>query len=170
RGQRRAGAGAAAGALASGRPAAAEAAAEALGAAAAQLGVPGEGLVLGDAAGLSVRNAVSPAQLAALVRGVVVSAEPGLALVADSLPIAGLTGTLATRFTPDDAASAGGAGVVRAKTGTLNAVTGLTGHGVPADGRLLVFSFLAAGLEGNTVQARAAADRAAALLAGCGCR
>ncbi|MHA7280161.1 D-alanyl-D-alanine carboxypeptidase/D-alanyl-D-alanine endopeptidase [Arthrobacter sp. MDT2-2] len=154
----------------SGRPASFGGATDALAAAAARLGVPGEGLTIGDAAGLSVRNAVSPAQLAVLVRGTTTSDEPGLAAVARSLPIAGLTGTLATRFDADDGPAAGGAGTVRAKTGTLNAVTGLTGHVVTADGRLLVFSFLAAGLDGTTAEARDAADSAAALLAGCGCR
>ena len=157
-------------ALDSGRPASFGGATESLVAAAARLGVPEEGLVIGDAAGLSTRNAVSPAQLAALVRGTTTSEEQGLAAVAQSLPIAGLTGTLATRFNADDGPAVAGAGTVRAKTGTLNAVTGLTGHVVTADGRLLVFSFLAAGLDGNTAEARAAADRAAAVLAGCGCR
>lgn len=160
-------------ALESGRPASFGGATEAITAAAVRLGVPQEGLSVGDAAGLSVRNAVSPAHLAQLVRGTTTSQEPGLAAVARSLPIAGLTGTLATRFTAEDGAGAGagaGAGTVRAKTGTLNAVTGLTGHVVTADGRLLVFSFLASGLDGTTAEARAAADRAAGLLAGCGCR
>ena len=157
-------------ALDSGRPASFGGATEALTAAAARLGVPQEGLLVGDAAGLSVRNAVSPDQLATLVRGTTTSGEEGLAAVARSLPIAGLTGTLAARFTPDAGPARAGAGLVRAKTGTLNAVTGLSGHVVTADGRLLVFSFLALGLEGNTAEARAAADAAAAVLAGCGCR
>jgi D-alanyl-D-alanine carboxypeptidase/D-alanyl-D-alanine-endopeptidase (penicillin-binding protein 4) len=156
-------------ALDSGRPASFGGATEALTAAAARLGVPQEGLLVGDAAGLSVRNAVSPEQLAVLLRGTTTSDEQGLAAVAESLPIAGATGTLATRFTADDGPARPGAGVVRAKTGTLNAVTGLSGHVVTADGRLLVFSFLALGLEGNTVEARGAADGAAAVLAGCGC-
>ncbi|MBG6225178.1 D-alanyl-D-alanine carboxypeptidase/D-alanyl-D-alanine-endopeptidase (penicillin-binding protein 4) [Arthrobacter sp. CAN_A2] len=154
----------------SGRPASSGGGTEAIAAAAVRTGVPGEGLLVGDAAGLSARNAVSPAQLAALMRGITTSERPGVAAVAGSLPIAGLTGTLATRFTAADGPAAAGAGTVRAKTGTLNAVTGLTGHVVTADGRLLVFSFLAAGLDGTTVEARAAADRAAAILAGCGCR
>ncbi|WDF33453.1 D-alanyl-D-alanine carboxypeptidase/D-alanyl-D-alanine-endopeptidase [Arthrobacter agilis] len=156
-------------ALGSGRPASFGGATDALGAAATHLGVAAEGLMIGDAAGLSVRNAVSPAQLALLVRATTVSTDPGLSVVARSLPIAGLTGTLSQRFTAGQPAAAG-AGTVRAKTGTLNAVTGLTGHVVTVDGRLLVFSFLAAGLDGNTAEARAAADRAAAILAGCGCR
>ncbi|WP_258058804.1 D-alanyl-D-alanine carboxypeptidase/D-alanyl-D-alanine-endopeptidase [Arthrobacter sp. B1805] len=157
-------------ALDSGRPASFGGATEALTIAATRLGVPEEGLIVGDAAGLSVRNAVSPHQLAALLRGTTTSTDPGLAAVAQSLPIAGLTGTLEERFTPDAGPAAAGAGTVRAKTGTLNAVTGLSGHVVTADGRLLVFSFLAAGLEGSTIEARAAADAAAAVLARCGCR
>lgn len=157
-------------ALQSGRPASFDGATEALSAAAGLVGIPAEELTVGDAAGLSVRNSMSPAQLATLIRGTTTSDEPGLAAVARSLPIAGATGTLAARFTPDDGATAAGAGTVRGKTGTLNAVTGLSGHVVTADGRLLVFSFLAAGLDGNTTEARAAADRAAALLSGCGCR
>ncbi|MHA7282598.1 D-alanyl-D-alanine carboxypeptidase/D-alanyl-D-alanine endopeptidase [Arthrobacter sp. TMS2-4] len=157
-------------ARASGRPASSGGATEAIAEAAVRTGVPEEGLLVGDAAGLSTRNAVSPAQLAALMRGITTSDRPGVAAVAGSLPIAGLTGTLSSRFTAEHGPAAGGAGTVRAKTGTLNAVTGLTGHVVTADGRLLVFSFLAAGLDGATVEARAAADHAAAILAGCGCR
>lgn len=154
----------------SGRPASFGGATEALAAAATRAGVAGEGLAFGDAAGLSARNAVSPAQVAALVRATTTSADPGIAAVAASLPIAGLTGTLAPRFTPEDPDARPGAGTVRAKTGTLNAVTALSGHVVTVDGRLLVFSFLATGLDGNTVEARSSADHAAALLAACGCR
>ncbi|THJ65133.1 D-alanyl-D-alanine carboxypeptidase/D-alanyl-D-alanine-endopeptidase [Arthrobacter echini] len=161
-------------ALGSGRPASFDGATQALTAVAASLGVPVEGLLIGDAAGLSVENAVSPEQLAALIRGITTSADPSLAAVARSLPIAGATGTLTERFSASESASgsasAAGAGVVRAKTGTLNAVTALSGYTVTVDGRLLVFSFLAAGLDGNTAEARSAADGAAAVLSTCGCR
>lgn len=157
-------------ALDSGRPASFGGATEALAVAAAGIGVPEESLLIGDAAGLSVRNAVSPEQLAILMRATTASEEPGLAAVAGWLPIAGLTGTLATRFSAEDGPAVAGAGTVRAKTGTLNAVTALTGHVVTSDGRLLVFSFLAAGLDGATVEARSAGDGAAAVLAACGCR
>lgn len=133
-----------------------------------QLGVATEGLVVGDAAGLSPRNAVSPAQLAAVVRALAVSEDQGAASVLTGLPIAGLSGTLQDRYELEGPA-ADGAGLVRAKTGTLNAVTALSGYVVTADGRLLVFSFIAGDLDGNTVAARTAIDRAAAVLAGCGC-
>jgi D-alanyl-D-alanine carboxypeptidase/D-alanyl-D-alanine-endopeptidase (penicillin-binding protein 4) len=86
------------------------------------------------------------------------------------LPVAGLSGTLAERFDGGRAAAPDGAGVVRAKTGTLSAVTALSGYVVTAEGRLLAFSLMASGIEGRTLEARDAVDRAAALLASCGCR
>ena len=81
--------------------------------------------------------------------------------------MAGLTGTLGDRYT--DAASAAGAGLVRAKTGTLNTVIALSGYVVDADGRLLVFSFVGNGLTPGAAN-KAALDRSAAVLARCGCR
>ncbi|GAA1336379.1 D-alanyl-D-alanine carboxypeptidase/D-alanyl-D-alanine-endopeptidase [Arthrobacter roseus] len=134
-------------------------------AAVARLGVSVDGLVLADASGLSLRNAMSAAQLAAVVRTMINSDRPGLQEVLDGLPVASLDGSLAERF--DDAA---GAGVVRAKTGTLFTATSLSGYVVDRDGRLLVFSFIGNGLASNTLQARAAVDAAASALAGCGCR
>lgn len=156
-------------ARASGQPASFGGATQTIDRVLAQLAVPTESLAVSDAAGLSPRNEVSPAQLAAVVRAMVVSDDPALTSVLTGLPVAGLSGTLQGRYEPDTAMAAG-AGLVRAKTGTLNAVTALTGYVVTAEGRLLVFSFIAGGLEGNTGEARAAIDRAAAALAGCGCR
>lgn len=131
----------------------------------ANLGVSVDGLVLADASGLSLRNRMSAAQLAAVVRTLINSERPGLPEVLEGLPVASLDGSLAERFR-----DAAGAGVVRAKTGTLFTATSLTGYVVDRDGRLLVFSFIGNGLESNTVQARAAVDAAASALAGCGCR
>lgn len=156
-------------AQASGQPASFGGATETIDRVLGQLAVPTQSLMVSDAAGLSPRNEVSPAQLAAVVRALVISEDPSLAAVLAGLPVAGLSGTLQDRYEPDTAAAAG-AGLVRAKTGTLNAVTALSGYVVTAEGRLLVFSFIAGGLDGNTGEARAAIDRAAASLAGCGCR
>lgn len=156
-------------ARASGQPASFGGATDTIDSVVGQLGVPGEGLAVSDAAGLSPRNEVSPAQLAAVVRALANSGDPGLVSVLSGLPIAGLSGTLQDRYEVEGPA-ANGAGLVRAKTGTLNAVTALSGYVVTVDGRLLVFSFIAAGLDGNTVAARTAIDRAAAAIAGCGCR
>ncbi|MCU1511753.1 MAG: D-alanyl-D-alanine carboxypeptidase/D-alanyl-D-alanine-endopeptidase, partial [Arthrobacter sp.] len=68
-----------------------------------------------------------------------------------------------------DASTARGAGLVRAKTGTLNTVTALSGYVVDADGRLLVFSFIGNGLTPGAAN-KTALDRTASVLAGCGCR
>jgi serine-type D-Ala-D-Ala carboxypeptidase/endopeptidase (penicillin-binding protein 4) len=133
-----------------------------------RLGVPAEGMILADASGLSARNRLSARQLVQTVRILAGGEAPGMAAALQGLPIAGLTGTLDERFAEGPAAA--GAGLVRAKTGTLNEVTALSGYVVDADGRLLVFAFVANGLEGTTAEARAATDRAAAVLAGCGCR
>ena len=86
----------------------------------------------------------------------------------DGFPIAGLTGTLDTRYGDDSTVR--GAGLVRAKTGTLNTVLALSGYVVDADGRLLVFSFIGNGLTPGATGNRDALDRAAAALAACGCR
>ncbi|MHA7263005.1 D-alanyl-D-alanine carboxypeptidase/D-alanyl-D-alanine endopeptidase [Arthrobacter sp. TMN-37] len=154
---------------AAGGPASSDGAAAVLADTADRLGLEGEGLRIGDAAGLSVDNSATPAQLAALLHAAASSERPALAGLPGLLPVAGLSGTLRERFAPD-APTAGGAGVVRAKTGTLNAVTALSGYVVTAEGRLLAFSLMASGVEGRTAEARDAVDRAAAALAACGCR
>lgn len=134
------------------------------------LEVATDSMVLGDAAGLSPRNRVAPRQFADVIRILLRADERPLRHVLHGLPVASLSGTLAERYDDRDAPAFAGAGLVRAKTGTLNAVTALSGHVVSADGRLLVFSFIASGLEGTTEPARAAVDNAAAVLAACGCR
>jgi D-alanyl-D-alanine carboxypeptidase/D-alanyl-D-alanine-endopeptidase (penicillin-binding protein 4) len=72
-------------------------------------------------------------------------------------------------------ASAGSpaAGIVRAKTGTLSGVDAIAGITVDADGRALVFAFLAYGSPDPTVvpsPTQEALDRLTAGLASCGCR
>ena len=66
--------------------------------------------------------------------------DPRLRAALSGFPVAALTGTRGDRYT--DAASAAGAGLVRAKTGTLNTVIALSGYVVDADGRLLVLSLI----------------------------
>lgn len=155
---------------ASGRPASFGGGLETIGEVITELEVPTEGMVLGDAAGLSPRNRVAPRQLADVMRTLLRSDSRALRHVLHGLPVASLSGTLADRYDDGDSPVFAGAGLVRAKTGTLNAVTALSGHVVSADGRLLVFSFIASGLNGTTDPARAAVDAAAAVLATCGCR
>jgi len=79
------------------------------------------------------------------------------------LPVAGVTGTLTDRFAT--AGTSAGRGVVRAKTGTLTGVNSLSGLVRDTQGRLLAFSFIADGSPGPVLDARAALDRGASVLA-----
>ncbi len=132
------------------------------------LGVSTEGMSINDASGLTPGNRVPAATIAAVL-AIIASTDQPVARVRATLPIAGLTGTLTDRFTAP--AARAGAGVVRAKTGTLTGVSALAGTVVDAEGRLLVFSALADRVPtAGTEAARAALDRVSAVLAGCGCR
>jgi D-alanyl-D-alanine carboxypeptidase/D-alanyl-D-alanine-endopeptidase (penicillin-binding protein 4) len=131
------------------------------------MGVPTDSLRAADVSGLAPANRVSARQLTDVVRAMTSGTDPRLRAALSGFPVAGLTGTLGDRYT--DAASAAGAGLVRAKTGTLNTVIALSGSVVDADGRLLVFSFVGNGLTPGAAN-KAALDRSAAVLAGCGCR
>ncbi|WP_053715819.1 D-alanyl-D-alanine carboxypeptidase/D-alanyl-D-alanine endopeptidase [Saccharothrix sp. NRRL B-16348] len=82
-----------------------------------------------------------------------------------ALPVAGGSGTLATRY---EQWGAGGRGWVRAKTGTLTSVNSLAGVVVDVDGRLLVFAFMSLSAENND-KVRGALDEMAAALRTCGC-
>ncbi|GLX00675.1 D-alanyl-D-alanine carboxypeptidase/D-alanyl-D-alanine-endopeptidase [Microtetraspora sp. NBRC 16547] len=94
-----------------------------------------------DGSGLSIKNRITPTALARLLAASVLPANPDLHSLVSGLPIAGYTGTLHNRY--DSAGSEAGAGLVRAKTGTLNGVNTLAGIAYTADGRLLAFAFMA---------------------------
>jgi D-alanyl-D-alanine carboxypeptidase/D-alanyl-D-alanine-endopeptidase (penicillin-binding protein 4) len=132
----------------------------------ATLGVPTAGVSLQDTSGLSHRDRVTPRALVTVLRDAISPTHQRLRSILEGLPVAGLTGTLATRYLTKPTSSA--AGVLRAKTGTLTGVNALSGLVVDRSGRLLVFSFLAtdAPLPGITVPA---IDRLAARLVRCGC-
>jgi D-alanyl-D-alanine carboxypeptidase/D-alanyl-D-alanine-endopeptidase (penicillin-binding protein 4) len=131
------------------------------------LGVDVTGLTLYDASGLSHLDRVSPHTLVQVVQLAAGNGHPELRELLDGMPVAGLTGTLATRYRHGP--SAAGAGVARAKTGTLAGVNTITGVVVDADGRLLAFALMTDRASGPTA-AEAALDRVVARLAGCGCR
>ncbi len=134
----------------------------------AELKIPSAGLRAVDLAGLTLDNRVSARQLSAVVRAMTSGPDSRLRSALAGFPVAGLTGTLGSRYT--DTSTAGGAGLVRAKTGTLNTVIALSGYVVDADGRLLAFSFLGNGLTPGAAGNKEALDRTASVLAGCGCR
>ena len=154
-------------ALGAGRPGSSDDAIAAVLAQVRDMGVPTDALRAADVSGLALANRVSARQLTDVVRAMTSGTDARLRAALTGFPVAGLTGTLGDRYT--DAASAAGAGLVRAKTGTLNTVIALSGYVVDADGRLLVFSFVGNGLTPGAAN-KAALDRSAAVLAGCGCR
>ncbi|MFJ4209499.1 D-alanyl-D-alanine carboxypeptidase/D-alanyl-D-alanine-endopeptidase [Paenarthrobacter sp. NPDC089675] len=134
----------------------------------ADLGIATDSMELADVSGLALDNQVSARTFAEVVRAITSGPELSLRAALDGFPVAGLTGTLDNRYV--DPGTAGGAGLVRAKTGTLNTVIALSGYVVDADGRLLVFSFIGNGLEPGAAGNKAAMDRSASVLAACGCR
>jgi serine-type D-Ala-D-Ala carboxypeptidase/endopeptidase (penicillin-binding protein 4) len=135
-----------------------------------ELGLPRDGVRIADGSGLDREGKVT-AEL--LTETLALAAEPGhpeLRATLTGLPVAGFTGTLADRYDPDGGLPAGeGAGLVRAKTGTLTGVNSLAGTAITPDGRMLVFAFLADDTV-NAIEAQTALDTAAAALASCACR
>jgi D-alanyl-D-alanine carboxypeptidase/D-alanyl-D-alanine-endopeptidase (penicillin-binding protein 4) len=155
-------------AAAAGQPGSNDGATAAVRAQLAEAGIPADAVTLVDVCGLAMGNQVSARQLAEVVRVITTGTDERLRAALDGFPVAGLTGTLNTRYRDDSTAR--GAGLVRAKTGTLNTVLALSGYVVDADGRLLVFSFIGNGLTPGAAGNRAALDQAATALAACGCR
>lgn len=133
-----------------------------------ELGVDTGTMKLADVSGLALANQVTARQFSEVVRAITSGPDTRLRAALAGFPVAGLTGTLGDRYA--DAATAQGAGLVRAKTGTLNSVIALSGYVVDADGRLLVFSFIGNGLTPGAAGNKAALDRSASVLASCGCR
>ncbi|WP_280689820.1 D-alanyl-D-alanine carboxypeptidase/D-alanyl-D-alanine-endopeptidase [Kitasatospora sp. GAS204B] len=134
----------------------------------AGLGLPMAGVQLNDGSGLNVNNTIPPIVLSDLLTLAASADHPQLRAVLTGLPIAALTGTLDKRFVQAQG-SADGAGVVRAKTGTLSGVNTLAGTVVDADGRLLAFALMTrTNVDANA--ARAAMDRIVAKLVLCGCK
>ena len=155
-------------ASASGKPASNDGAVAAVLQQLEELKIPSATLRAADLAGLTLANQVSARQLSAVVRAMTTGADSRLRSALAGFPVAGLTGTLGSRYT--DTSTARGAGLVRAKTGTLNTVIALSGYVVDADGRLLVFSFIGNNLTPGAAGNKAALDRTASALAACGCR
>jgi len=122
------------------------------------------GVELFDGSGISTKDRVPPAILAQVVSLAVQGTTPALRNLLTGLPVAGVSGSLADRFTDDGSKS--GAGWVRAKTGSLEVTYALAGYVPDVDGRILVFAFNSNGVNGRT---RAAQDAVAAGLRGCGC-
>ena len=153
-------------ALAVGRPATWTGAALAQRSVAAEQGVVLGATQLYDGSGLSRSDRLTARQLVTLVTGALAPLSPS-APVARALPIAGLTGTLRAsfgRFTT--APSRGAAGVVHAKTGTLDQAVTLAGWTTGADGRLKAFAFVVNDA-GDSLTLKRRVDNLAATVTGC---
>ncbi|WIA99075.1 D-alanyl-D-alanine carboxypeptidase/D-alanyl-D-alanine-endopeptidase [Curtobacterium sp. MCBA15_012] len=107
----------------------------------ASYGVDPAGIVIKDGSGESASNAVSPDFVAHLMVQVAAGSK-GLGTLAQSLPVAGQSGTLASRFT---GANAVARGKVHAKTGWIDSANTLGGYIDAADGTRLTFAFYAIG-------------------------
>jgi serine-type D-Ala-D-Ala carboxypeptidase/endopeptidase (penicillin-binding protein 4) len=98
-------------------------------------GIKPEQYAFYDGSGLSRENLVSPAAVVQLLK--FAHQQPWGKLFEDTLPVAGVDGSLAERLkTPP------GKGAVRAKTGSLNHVNSLSGYATTTSGEQIAFSIL----------------------------
>ncbi len=116
----------------------------------AGLGIDVDPLTLVDGSGLSYENRVSPRSFVQALQRAHGSFRFGPEFVA-ALPIAAADGTLSER-------AEGAAHGVRAKTGLLTRVTGLSGYAALPDGGIAVFSILTNGWRGSADAAMAGVD------------
>ncbi|MBJ7358974.1 D-alanyl-D-alanine carboxypeptidase/D-alanyl-D-alanine-endopeptidase [Nocardioides sp.] len=130
------------------------------------LGVPRSGIQIYDGSGLSRENRITPDALLAVLRAAA-TGGPSLRTVIEGLPVAGFTGSLTDRFA---GALPEARGLVRAKTGTLTAVSSLAGVVVDQQGHQMVFVLMADRIrKPRETAAENAIDDAAAALAACSC-
>ncbi len=104
-----------------------------------------------DGSGLSRRNQVSARNLVTLLR--YMASHPQAKVFLDSLPIAGVDGTLRNRLVNTPAQ-----GKVRAKTGSLGRVSTLSGYLTTQKGEELVFAILMNNYNGSAAVARSVQD------------
>jgi len=104
-----------------------------------------------DGSGLSRRNQISARNLVTLLR--YMASHLQAKVFSDSLPIAGVDGTLRNRLVNTPAQ-----GRVRAKTGSLSRVSTLAGYLTTSSGQDLVFAILMNNFNGSMATARAVQD------------
>jgi D-alanyl-D-alanine carboxypeptidase/D-alanyl-D-alanine-endopeptidase (penicillin-binding protein 4) len=127
----------------------------------ARLGVSTTGVSLYDTSGLSHDDRIDPTTLVAVLRAAASATEPDLRPIVEGLPVAGFTGTLADRYRGHQTSV--GAGIVRAKTGTLTGVDTLAGLVVDSNGQLLAFALMASGQD-SEADVESGLDRIASTL------
>jgi serine-type D-Ala-D-Ala carboxypeptidase/endopeptidase (penicillin-binding protein 4) len=112
--------------------------------------IPSDGYVVRDGSGLSREDLISPETIVRILD--VMRRSKNFDLFYQSLPIAGIDGTIRTRMQNTPAQ-----GNLHAKTGTLGMVRSLSGYVRTADNRLLEFSILC----NNWMTPQASVDRVA---------
>jgi serine-type D-Ala-D-Ala carboxypeptidase/endopeptidase (penicillin-binding protein 4) len=154
-------------AVATGRPGSFAGGVRAVKAALRGLGISTAGDRIYDGSGLSRDDRLTPQTLLSVLRVASGPGRRGLRPAIASLPVAGFTGSLRDRFAT---ASVLGRGTVRAKTGTLTGVHGLTGIVTSPDGAVMSFVAIADKVKPvNTLFALARIDAMAAALGSCRC-
>jgi len=126
-------------------------------------GIDSSGLTVHDGSGESPSDSVPASYMSHLMQ-LVAAGKHGLAPVAAGMPLAGKTGSLATRFTGNNAAAAGH---VYAKPGYIANSYTLSGYTTAKDGTSLAFAFFAVG-DGVSGTANGALDTLAATVYRCG--
>ena len=112
-----------------------------------------------DACGLSKQNRLTARAITSLLRHMWLH-SPEAELFVDSLPIAGVDGTLQKRMVGTAAENN-----LRAKTGTLNGVCSLSGYVIARDGEPLCFAVLMNGFNGGPTPVQQIQDAIGARLA-----
>ena len=127
------------------------------------LGLDTTGITIMDGSGESTQNAVSPAFMVKLVKQIQ-AGSGNLAVVKQSLPVAGESGSLQNRFT---GANVDAAGHVFAKTGWIDHGYTLAGYISPKDNSTLLFAVYALGPKVKD-DAKVAIDNLVASIYRCG--
>ena len=121
-------------------------------------GVQPDGFVIRDGSGLSDQDLLTPETIVRVLDRI--QRDTAFAAYYNSMPIAGVDGTIDTRMkgTPAE-------GNVHAKTGTLAKARSLSGYVTTADGERLIFSILANNTTTPSLAVTRVADQIAASLA-----
>lgn len=118
-----------------------------------EVGINTNGFFMNDGSGLSRKNRVTPRQLADCMRFVLRDSTFAPELL-NSLPVAGIDGTLRKRFKSDARSR-----LIRAKTGLINNVSCLTGVVDGRQGKGFVFSIMVNKSQNQHAAAKALQDK-----------
>jgi D-alanyl-D-alanine carboxypeptidase/D-alanyl-D-alanine-endopeptidase (penicillin-binding protein 4) len=109
------------------------------------IGIAPDAVIQHDGSGLSRHNLITPASNVQLYT--YMARSKNFQVWRDSLPIGGIDGTIKTRFLNTLAVNN-----VRAKTGTIDQVSALTGYVTTVSGEKIVFSIIVNGVNGGRLR------------------